>query len=178
MKALTLALAACLATVLALSGASALARGTHAGNKPRTAYTVRPTALKSRHYSDARTLRTLPSNTRVEILGRRGGWNHIKVYGRKGWVSMLSLRLGETPTGHGDNGFRTLFNVAATGRMGSTSTTGVRGLSEEKLNHPHPNPRELAKMHTLEVSKAAAQRFARAGHLKPEQMNYLPAPAK
>lgn len=175
MRALILALAACLVGGLTLCGAPALARTAHAG---KTAYTVRPTALKSRHYSDARTLRSLPTNTRVEILGRRGGWNHIKVQGHKGWVKMLSLRLGQTPSGRGDNGFRTLFSVAATGRMGSTSTTGVRGLSEEKLKHPHPNPQQLARMHTLEVSKTAAQRFARAGHLKPAHMNYLPAPAK
>lgn len=162
------------AAALALCGL--LAAGlAHAGG---TAYTVRTTPLKSRHYSDAKTLRTLPTNTRVEILGRRGGWNHIKVNGKKGWVKMLSLRLGETPKGHGDSGFSTLFNVASTGGMGSTSTTGVRGLSEEKLNNPHPNPQQLAKMHTLEVSKAQAQRFASAGHLKREQMAYLPAPAK
>jgi Bacterial SH3 domain len=153
-----------------LAGGSA-----HAGE---TAYTVRPTDLKSRYYSDAQTLRSLPTNTRVEILGRRGGWNHIKVEGKTGWVKMLSLRLGQVPQGRGDNGFSTLFNVAATGGTGSTSTTGVRGLSEEKLNNPHPNPQQLAKMHTLEVSKAQAERFAQAGHLKPEHMDYLPAPAK
>jgi Bacterial SH3 domain len=139
---------------------------------------VRPTDVKSRPYTDAKTLQSLPENARVEILGRRGGWNKVKVGEHTGWVKMLSLRLGGTPAGGGDNGFRTLFNVASTGGSGSTTTTGVRGLSEEKLNNPHPNPQELQKLHQLEVGKSEAQRFAQAGHLKPEHMDYLPAPAK
>lgn len=168
------ALALGLALAAGLAGAPAQAAAAH---KTETGYTVRPTDVKAKPYTDAQTLQSLPANARVDILGRRGGWNHIKVGTHTGWVKMLSLRLGETPSGGGDNGFRTLFNVAATGG-GSSTTTGVRGLSEEKLNNPHPNPQELEKLHRLEVSKSEAQRFAQAGHLKPEQMDYLPAPAK
>jgi hypothetical protein len=174
MRVLIMALAAC----LALAAAPALARSAHAATLSKAAYTVRPTDIKSSPHTDARTLHSLPTNARVEIVGRRGGWNKIKADGTTGWVKMLSLRLAESPSGGGDNGFRTLFNVASQGGSGSTSTTGVRGLSEEKLNNPHPNPQELERMHKLEVGKAEAQRFAQAGHLKPEQMDYLPAPAK
>lgn len=162
----TLALAACLALASAL---------VHAGE---TAYTVRPAELKDKPYIDARTLQNLPQNAQVEILGRRGGWNRVKVGAQTGWVKMLSLRLGTETAQRGDNGFSTLFNVASTGGSGSTTTTGVRGLSEEKLNNPHPDPQELEKMHHLEVGKDEARQFAKAGHLKAEQMDYLPAPAK
>jgi hypothetical protein len=166
MKSLILAAAACLA--LACGAAQA----------GETAFTVRPTDVKAKPYTDARTLQSLPQDSRVEILGRHGGWNKVKVGETTGWVKMLSLRLGETPRGGGDNGFRTLFNVASTGGSGSTTTTGVRGLSEEKLKNPHPNPQELEKLHQLEVGKDEARRFAQAGHLTPEKMDYLPAPAK
>lgn len=157
--------ALCLASVPALAG--------------QTAFTVRPTALKDRHYSDAKTLLTLPQDARVEIIGRHGSWNHVKTGGRTGWVKMLSLRLGSAFTGYNnsDNGFRTLFNVAANGGNAAT-TTGVRGLSEAKLLHPHPAPQQLQQMHRLQVGAAEAERFAKHGKLVTQQMGYLPTPAK
>lgn len=156
-------------SALCLSAAPALAG--------QTAITVRPTELKANHYSDSATLLNLPQNTQVEIIGRHGSWNRVKVNGKTGWVKMLSLRLGAAPAKSGDNGYRTLFNVAATGGSSST-TTGVRGLSEEKLKNPHPNPQELEKLHRLQVSKTEAEQFARAGKLVAQQMDYLPNPGK
>jgi hypothetical protein len=142
------------------------------------AYTVRPTALKDKPYTDAQTLDNLGQNVRVEIVGRRGSWNKIKVGNATGWVKMLSLRLGDGSQKTGDTGFKTLFNVASTGGSGSTMTTGVRGLSEEKLHNPQPNPQALEEMRKLAVSKDEAQRFAGAGKLTAVSVNYLPAPAK
>ena len=143
-----------------------------------TAYTVRPTALKAKPYTDAQTLNTLAQNTRVEIVARRGSWSKITVNDATGWVKMLSLRLGEATQKTGDTGFKTLFNVASTGGSGSTMTTGVRGLSKEKLHNPQPNPQALEEMHKLAVSKDEAQQFSKAGKLVPQKMDYLPAPAK
>lgn len=143
-----------------------------------TAYTVRPTALKAKPYSDSDTLDNLAQQVRVEIIARRGSWSKITANGKTGWVKMLSLRLGEASKKTGDTGFKTLFNVASTGGSGSTMTTGVRGLSEEKLHTPQPNPQAFEELHTLAVDKAEAQQFARAGKLAAGQMDYLPAPAK
>ena len=159
-----------LAALLALAGGLA-----QAGD---TAYTVRTTALKEKPYTDAKTLDSLAQNTKVEIVGRHGSWNKIKVGDETGWVKMLSLRLGETTQKTGDTGFKTLFNVASTGGSGSTMTTGVRGLSEEKLHNPQPNPQALNEMHKLAVGKDEAQRFAGAGKLAAGKMDYLPAPGK
>ena len=158
-----------LAAMLALAGGLA-----QAGD---TAYVVRPTALKDKPYTDARTLDNLAQNAKVEIIGRRGSWNRIKINDTTGWVKMLSLRLGDAVQKTGDTGFKTLFNVGSTGGSGSTMTTGVRGLSEEKLHNPQPNPQALEQMHRLAVSKEEAQQFARAGKLAAGQMDYLPAPA-
>ena len=166
MKLSELMLAASLALACALA---------HAGD---TAYTVRPTALKEKPYTDAKTLDNLAQNAKVEIIGRHGSWNKVKVNDTTGWVKMLSLRLGEAVQKTGDTGFKTLFNVASTGGSGSTMTTGVRGLSEEKLHNPHPDPQALEEMHRLAVSKDEAQRFAKAGNLAAGKMDYLPAPAK
>ena len=143
-----------------------------------TAYTVRPTALKAKPYTDAKTLENLAQQVRVEIVARRGSWSQIKVNEATGWVKMLSLRLGEAGQKTGDTGFKTLFNVASTGGSGSTMTTGVRGLSEEKLHNPQPNPKAFEEMHGLAVDKAEAQQFAKAGKLVAAKMDYLPAPAK
>ena len=143
-----------------------------------TAYTVRPTALKEKPYTDAKTLDNLAQNVKVEILARRGSWNKIRAGEETGWVKMLSLRLGEGAPKTGDTGFKTLFNVASTGGSGSTTTTGVRGLSEEKLHNPHPNPQALDERHGLAVGQDEARQFAKAGKLAPEHMDYLPAPAK
>ena len=143
-----------------------------------TAYVVRPTALKEKPYTDAKTLDNLAQNARVEVVGRRGSWSRIKVGEKAGWVKMLSLRLGEASQKTGDTGFKTLFNVASTGSSGSTMTTGVRGLSEEKLHNPQPNPQALEEMHRLAVSKEEALQFAKAGKLAAGSMDYLPAPAK
>jgi len=142
------------------------------------AYTVRPTALKAKPYTDAQTLDNLAQNVAVEIVARRGSWSKIKVNNTTGWVKMLSLRLGQASRKTGDTGFKTLYNVASTGRSGSTMTTGVRGLNEEKLHNPQPNPQALEEMHHLAVSKEEAQQFANAGKLVPGKMDYLPAPAK
>lgn len=143
-----------------------------------TAYTVRATALKSKPYTDSATLEVLPEKRRVEIIVHKGSWYQVRMNGKTGWVRMLSLRLGEASQKTGDTGFRTLFNVASTGSSGSTITTGVRGLSEENLLNPHPNPKALQELHGFEVGKPEAQQFARAGKLEAEKMAYLPAPAK
>jgi hypothetical protein len=71
-----------------------------------------------------------------------------------------------------------LFNVATTGNSGSTVTTGVRGLSEEKLKNARPNPEALKVMQGFAVSKQDASAFAKAGKLKSQHMDYLPPPGK
>lgn len=164
--------------MLQLIFAAGLALACGLAQAGETAYTVRATALKAKPYTDARTLDNLAEQIRVEIIARHGSWREIKVNDTTGWVKMLSLRLGEATQKTGDTGFKTLFNVASTGGSGSTMTTGVRGLSEENLKNPHPNPQALQELHGLAVDKAEAQQFAKAGKLAAGKMDYLPAPAK
>ena len=167
MRLMQLMLAVCLSItpVLVLSG--------------ETAYTVRPTELKSKPFSDADTLANLDEKSSVEVITRKGSWNQIKTNGVTGWVKMLSLRFGEeTQKKPGDSGLKTLFNVVSTGSSGSTTTTGVRGLSEEKLRNPQPNPQALKQLEGFAENKTKAQQFAKSGKLSAKQVDYLPAPSK
>ena len=140
------------------------------------AYTLRLTELKAKPYSDAQTLLTLPERSTVEVLQRRASWTEVKSGNTIGWVKMLSLQLARgTTQRRADNGLRSLFNVAQTGRSGSTVTTGVRGLSEEDLKNAKPDEQELEKAKQYAASKAVAQRYAAQGKLKAQQVDYLAA---
>ena len=146
----------------------------HAGE---IAHTVRSTELKAKPYSDADTLATLPEKKPVEVLTRKASWMQIRVDGTSGWVKMLSLRFGDAAQKKGgDSGLGTLFNVAQTGGSGSTVTTGVRGLSEENLKNPHPNPQALEELNRYAVNKRDAQRHAGSGKLSAHRVDYIPAP--
>ncbi len=138
------------------------------------AYTIRPTELKAKPYSDAQTLTTLPPRSQVEVLDRQASWTQVKSASFSGWVKMLSLRYESTgQKRRGDSGLSALFNVASTGRSGSTVTTGVRGLSEEQLKNTKPNPQALQAGKRYAVSRDEAQRFAAQGNLRRQSVDYL-----
>jgi hypothetical protein len=138
-----------------------------------TAYTIRPTELKAKPYTDADTLTTLPPQTRVEVLARQAGWTQVKSTSFSGWVKMLSLQLESNAQKRGDNGLRSLFNVASTGRSSSTVTTGIRGLSEEQLKNTKPDPQALQAAKRYAVGREAAQRYAAEGKLHAQSVDYL-----
>jgi len=143
-----------------------------------TAYMVRATELKAKPFSDAETVATLEEQSKVEVLGRQASWMQIKAAAGTGWVKMLSVRLGKPgaePAKSGDGGLGKLFNLATTGSSGSTVTTGVRGLSEEQLTNAKPNPEAFRAMKAYAAKKDDAQKFAKAGQLKPEKLGYLNA---
>ncbi|MBI1173695.1 MAG: hypothetical protein GC139_00325 [Sideroxydans sp.] len=150
---------------------------TLAAQAGETAYTVRATELKAKPFSDAATLASLAERSKVEVLARQASWMQVQANGKTGWVKMLSLRFGDAAAQKksGDSGLAALFNVAKGGGSGSTVATGVRGLSEENLKNPHPDPQALQQLKGYKVNRQAAQQFARAGKLKAEQVAYLPA---
>ena len=138
------------------------------------AYTLRATELKAKPYGDAQTLATLPARSRVEVLTRQSSWTQVKTGTSSGWVKMLSLQLETNAQNkRGDNGLGALFNVASTGKGGSTVTTGVRGLSEEQLKNAQPNPQALQAAKRYAVSREVAQRYAAEGKLKAQSVAYL-----
>ncbi|HLP97837.1 MAG TPA: SH3 domain-containing protein [Sideroxyarcus sp.] len=138
------------------------------------ARTIRVTELKAKPYSDAQTLESLAPRSRVEVLKRQSGWTQVKTAASTGWVKMLSLQL-ETAAQNkrGDSGLGALFNVASTGRSGSTVTTGVRGLSEEQLKNAKPDAQALQAAKRNAVSPQEARQFAAEGKLQAQSVGYL-----
>jgi hypothetical protein len=140
-----------------------------------SAYTVRATELKAKPFSDSATVANLPENRKVEMLLRQSSWTQVKTQGATGWVKMLSLRLDDptAPKKSGDSGLGALFSAAATGSSGSTTTTGVKGVTEENLKNAQPNPQALKAVQGYAVSKADAQNFAKVGKLAPQKLDYF-----
>jgi hypothetical protein len=141
----------------------------------QVAYSVRSTEIKSLPFSDAATVATLDEKAKVNILLRQGGWVKINSAKGNGWVRMLSLRSDSTAKKTVDSGLISLLNVGRSGSSGITTTTGIRGLSEEDLKNAKPNPEELEKLEKYAVNKAKAEKFAREAKLKTQQLDYLPS---
>ncbi len=157
-----------------------LAWSVFAAHASEIAYTVRPTEVKAKPFSDAATLSSLAQNSRVEVLVRKSSWMQIRsADGSMGWVKMLSLRFGDAAAQKksGDSGLGALFSVATTGGSGSTVSTGVRGLSEEKLKNPQPNPQAMKELQRYATGRNEAQSFGKSGKLATHRIDYLP-PAK
>ena len=134
---------------------------------------IRAAELKQEPASDAATLATLPENTAVDALERKGGWTRVKAGAGEGWVRMLSLRLGGATTPKpGASGLTQAFNVARSGTSGTQTTTGVRGLDAEQIANAQPNPAELAKLEKFAADRDAATSFASQGKLSPTSVAY------
>ncbi|MES2126251.1 MAG: hypothetical protein V4463_03180 [Pseudomonadota bacterium] len=162
--------------VVACMAAGALGGGAAAAE---LAYTVRPTELKAKPFTDASTLSSLAEAAKVDVLGRQASWIQVKSDKSTGWVKMLSLRfdqMGAAPSKGMNSNLNVIFNIAQTGSGGSTPTTGVKGVSEEAFKNPHANPAALAQMNEMTVSQADALAFAKAGKLGQKSMDYLPKP--
>lgn len=157
-----------------------LACGALAAYAGEAAYTVRAAEIKAKPFTDAATVASLPEKSPVEVLTRKSGWMQVRSGDANGWMKMLDLRFGDAaaPQKSGDLGLGALFNVATGGSSGSTVATGVRGLSEEKLKDPKPNPQELEQLQHYAADEKQARHFSQSGHLAAQQLDYLPSPEK
>ncbi|RJF96096.1 SH3 domain-containing protein [Noviherbaspirillum saxi] len=169
MKYLPLALAAMLASGMAYA---------------ESALTSRATDLQSHAQSDASSVASLPENTRVEVIARKGAWTQVKTAaGQSGWVRMLALKQENSAAAPSaapvsGNPLGALNSLLSSGRTSNTATvtTGVRGLSEEDLQHAQANPAELNKAQRFSTDRNAAQAFADRSKLSPLKVDYLPEP--
>ncbi|HXU93356.1 MAG TPA: SH3 domain-containing protein [Gallionella sp.] len=132
--------------------------------------------LKAEPFRDAKTVATLATGDKVDILKKDGGWFQVKSAKGQGWVRMLSIRKGDVRKGGGDaSGLLGL----ASGRAGTgkvVATTGIRGLNEEELKAAKFNEEELKRAESYATSKSAAAKFAAQGQLAARPFDYLPAP--
>ncbi|MCG6952608.1 MAG: SH3 domain-containing protein [Betaproteobacteria bacterium] len=137
---------------------------------------IRAVDLKTAPASDAETVASLEENATVQTGERRGGWVQVRTdAGASGWLKFLALRFsGSSAPESGDSGIAQLFNAARSGSSGSQATTGVRGLDAEDISSAQPNPAALRKMDAYAVSADEADRFAAAGPLQAQSVDYPP----
>ena len=132
--------------------------------------------LKAEPFRDAKTVATLASGDKVDILNKDGGWLQVNSAKGKGWVRMLSIRKGDAHKGSGDTSG--LLGLAS-GRAGTgkvVATTGIRGLNEEELKSAKFNGEELKRAESYASSKPEAAKFAASGKLAARPFDYLAAP--
>ncbi|GAB3550431.1 hypothetical protein GCM10027343_33430 [Noviherbaspirillum agri] len=144
------------------------------------ALTGRTTELMAQAQSDAAVVASLPENTRVEVLGRKGAWSEVRTAsGQNGWLRMTTLKPANAASAPSSaNPIGALQNLLSSGRTSNTATvtTGVRGLDEEDLRNAQANPAELAKMQQFAVDRRKAEGFAQRNRLVPQSVEELPPP--
>lgn len=135
---------------------------------------VRQTDVKAKPFTDAETVASLAERSRVDILKRETSWIEINAGPHTGWVRMLSLRFEPATAAGAGNGTPNLFRTALEkGSGGSVATTGVRGLKEEQLLNPQPNPAALQQMQSIAAKAGDAGAFAAKAGLHAQSMNYV-----
>lgn len=145
------------------------------------ALTARAIDLMAQAQSDAAVVASLPEDTRLEVLGRKGAWSEVRTAnGQKGWVRMTTLKpvtsVATTPAS--SNPLGALNNLLSSGRTSNTATvtTGVRGLEAQDLENAQANPGELEKMQKFAVDRRTAESFAQRNKLVPLSLEELPVP--
>lgn len=134
--------------------------------------------IKAEPFRDAKTVGSLASGDKVEIITKDGGWLKVKSAKGNGWVRMLSIR--KAGSGKASSSAGGLLALAS-GRAGTgkvVATTGIRGLNEEELKAAQFNAEQLTLAESYGVSSAQAQKFAAQGKLKARTMDYLQEGAK
>ena len=154
------------------------AAGTVAAAATEYGQTIRSTELKAQPSADAANVATLAEKTRVEVLSRKGAWFEVKAPDGNGWLRMLAVRSEAVPgaaTGGKSGGGLAALGHLVTGSASDTPVaTGVRGLSEEDLQHAQANPAQFEKLQTLAVAAPQARQFAGKAQLQAQSVAYLP----
>lgn len=140
-----------------------------------TGTVVKSSELKTAPYADADNAGTLEAQTSVTILGRQGAWIHVhSSSGMDGWLKLFNVRTGSgTESGSSVTALGQLASMFHTGSSGTTVSTGVKGMSEEKLRNTQPNAEELSKFKSFASSPADARKYAQRTHLKPQSVAYV-----
>lgn len=132
-------------------------------------------SLYEKPFTDAKVLARLTARQAVDLQKRAGAWYQVKVDGKSGWVKMLSVRR-TAPAAVASSGS---LSQVATGRAGTgqiVSTTGVRGLEEERLTEAPFSEAAVVAAERMRVDAATAVRAAQEAGLAPRPVPALPLP--
>lgn len=142
-----------------------------------TATVVRATQLTAAPYTDSESHGVLRGEQRVEIMERQGGWYRVATDdGRRGWLRMSSVRLGEAEKAEAGSGFwSSLFSFTGRSQTRTASaTTGIRGLSEDEIHNAIPDQAAVARLGTFAADDAQARSFASEIGLAQHEVESLP----
>ncbi|MES2917152.1 MAG: SH3 domain-containing protein [Pseudomonadota bacterium] len=153
---------------------AALAAAGTASAEPGTL--LRDSELRAKPFGDAAVVAALKAKDSIDIVARQGAWAQVKAGGQAGWVRVLNVRTGSGQ--RGDAGVGQLASVFKTGSSGTTVTTGVKGLSEQKLATAEPAPAEARRLDQYRETEAGARGFARQAKLASQELPFFDAQGK
>lgn len=138
-----------------------------------SATTLRATEMRSEPLGSAEVVAKLGEKAPVDITQRQGAWAGVKsAEGQDGWVRILNLRTGTTD-GKAKGGGNQLAAAFLTGSSGNTVSTGVKGLSPDKLRNAGEAPGEVDLLDQLAAQPDDARLFAMSASLQAHQVDYL-----
>ncbi|MEP7061030.1 MAG: SH3 domain-containing protein [Betaproteobacteria bacterium] len=145
------------------------------------AVTVRAVELRAQPASDAKSIKSLPAESAVDVVGRQGAWVQLRSARITGWAKLFDIRVGESgapvAAKKGGNGVADTLGLAM-GTRGSSVTTGVRGLDADMLARASPNAQAYATLASYARNKEQANAFAKAGRLASREVAELGTSAK
>lgn len=162
--------------MMAVLALAATAAGAESGSL------ARDSEVRKEPFNDAEVVASLPAQTAVDLVKRKGAWVEIQHGETRGWVRMLGVRVapaeGKAPAGSGASGIDKLFNTARTGSSGTAVATGVRGLDSESLKNATPNEQALDSLAGQKADEGSARKLAsEPPPLKSQEVPHLPTPA-
>lgn len=137
---------------------------------------LRDSELRAKPFGDAEVVAEIKAKSGVDIVARQGAWAQVKSGAQTGWVRLLNVRTGSGQ--RGEAGVGALASVFKTGSSGTTVTTGVKGLSEEKLNNAAPDAAEAQRLNQFRETETGARSFAKAGKLAARDVPFFDANGK
>ena len=133
---------------------------------------LKDTDLYAKPLSDAEISQSLKAGEKLDVTSRKGAWANVKTgSGAAGRLRILNIRTGSGQ--QGEAGIGAVANVFRTGSSGNTVSTGVKGLSEEKLKNAQPNPEEIKRLDKFRQTAKEARSYAKLGKLNEQPLDYL-----
>ncbi len=144
------------------------------------AVTVTATQLSSSPNTDASNVAAVPNGTGVNIVGRQGGWYHVKLdSGQDGWLPMTSIKYAGANTASASSGSAgsSVLSIFSSGRDaagGTAATTGVRGLNTGDIANAKPDPAAVALLDKWQQNPTTAKQYAAALPVTATSVAYIP----
>jgi len=137
-----------------------------------SAITVEATALRASASNTAASLQELPADTRLRILKRQGGWYQVQTAsGQQGWLALLLVRFDKSANAKGGN-ISDLLQGSTAVEPASSVATGVRGVTDDKLEAGGASSSPLQALDRYAISASRARAFAQSGGLRSQPIAY------